>query len=291
MRARFGIAAALTRAWVRLYTIRMPLDLRETRRAEIDADLWEHEKDAQEAGMPPVITEMEILLRAVLGVPDDVSWRFEAIQARRAASLEGRIPMMAFSVRQIRWMGLVGMGGGILWAGRYFVPVALEPERAVRGYGHLALSVLLVVGLVGFYAQQRDRVGKAGKAGFVLLFTSFLAWPALLILFVFGVEENTLVMGVLALAFAFLLAPGFLLLGLGLKDHTRAVPLAIGTVMFVLWLLPRAALVHYFPLAAAFLYGGNSPPGAFLMGIGLTLMGYSVFRKAAAPPAPALSRQ
>jgi hypothetical protein len=291
MSPRFGIAAALTRAWVRLYTMRMPAILRETRRAEIDADLWEHEKDAQEAGVPRVLIEMEILLRAVLGIPDDVSWRFEAVQARRAASLEGRIPMMAFSVRQIRWMGLVGMVGGILWAGRYLVPVELEPGRAVRGYGHIALSVLLVVGLVGFYAQQRDRVGKAGKAGFVLLFTSLLAWSALLVLWVFGVGEDTLVMGLLALAFAFLLAPGFLLLGLGLKGQTRGVPLAIGTVMFVLWLLPRASLLHYFPSAAAFLYGGNSPPGAFLMGIGLTLMGYSVFRKAAAPPAAVLSHQ
>lgn len=291
MSPQFGVAAALTRAWVRLYTIRMPSDLRETRRAEIDADVWEHEKDAQQAGVPRVVVELEILLRAVLGVPDDVSWRFEAIQARRAASLEGRMPMMTVSVRQIRWMGLVGMVGGMLWAGRYLVPVELEPGQVVRGYGHLALSVLLVVGLVGFYAQERERVGKAGKAGFVLVFTSLLAWSALLVLWLLGVGEDTVVMGLLALAFAFLLAPGFLLLGLGLKGPTRGVPLAIGTVMLVLWLLPRASLLHYLPSVAAFLYGGNSPPGAFLMGIGLTLMGYSVYRNAAGPPAAALSPQ
>jgi hypothetical protein len=261
------------------------MDLGETRRAEIDADLWDHENDAQDDGVPRVLLEMEILQRTVLGVADDVSWRFEAIQARRAASLEGRIPMMSLSARQMRWLGLGGMLGGLLWAARYLVPVELEPDRAVRGYGHIALSMLLIVGLVGFYAQQRDRAGKVAKAGFVFLFTSFMAWSALLVLAaVFGVGEDTLLIGLLALTFVFLLAPGFLLLGIGLKGLTRGVPLAIGAVMFVLWLLPRATLLDYFPSAANFLYGGNSPPGAFVMGIGLALMGYYVFRNAATAP-------
>ncbi|MDP2955028.1 MAG: hypothetical protein Q8N53_01290, partial [Longimicrobiales bacterium] len=115
--AGFRIAAELTRAWVRLYTIAMPADLRETRRAEIDADLWDHEQDAHENGEGPAIFAREVLLRAFLGVPDDLSWRFEAIQLRRALSPEGRIPMMALSERRIRWMGLGGLLGGLLWAG------------------------------------------------------------------------------------------------------------------------------------------------------------------------------
>lgn len=287
MSTDFRIAAALTRAWVRLYTIRMPVDLRETRRAEIDADLWDHEKDAQEDGVPRVIFEVEILLRAVLGVPDDVSWRFEAIRARRAASLEGRIPMMALSVRQIRWMGLCGLLGGILWAGNALTMPA-KPS-VVLGYGHIALSMLFIVGLLGFYAHQRDRAGKVAKAGFILLFTSFLAWSALNVLGTgFGVDGGTLLMNLLGVAFALLLAPGFLLLGIGLKGPIRRVPLAIGIVFLARFLLPQVGLLHYFPSAASF-FGirGDSPAGItvfFLMGIGLALMGYSVFRNAAPVP-------
>lgn len=288
MSTGFRIATVLTRAWVRLYTIAMPVDLRESRRAEIDADLWDHENDAQGNGVSRAVIAMEIVLRALLGVPDDLSWRFESIQAWRAASLERSLPMMALSARQIRWMGLGGVIGGVLWAGRYLVPV--DPGTLVRGYGHIALSMLFIVGLLGFYAQQHERAGKVARAGFILLFTSFLAWSALNVLgTVFGVGDQTLLMNWLGVAYVFLLAPGFLLLGLGLKGAARGVPLAIGSA-FAAWLLvPRAVLLHYFPSVADW-NRGDSPLGVtvfFIMGIGLALMGYSVFRNAA----PARSSQ
>jgi hypothetical protein len=281
------IAAALTRAWVQLYTIGMPADLREIRRAEIDADLWDHGKDAQENAVPPAILATEILLRTALGIPDDLSWRVEAIQIRRAASPEGGIPMIALSAKQVRWMGLGGVLGGILWAANALtIPTGSLRPGVVSGYAHIALSLLFIVGLLGFYAQHRDRAGKVARAGFVLLFTSFLAWSALNVLGTgFGVGGETLFMNLLAVAFVLLLPPGFLLLGIGLKGPSRRVPLALG-ILFLARVLLSPVLVHYFPNTASF-FGirGDSAAGItvfFLMGIGVALMGYSVFRNPAA---------
>ncbi len=36
----------LVRGWVRLYTAGLPADVRDGRREEIDADLWEHAREA-----------------------------------------------------------------------------------------------------------------------------------------------------------------------------------------------------------------------------------------------------
>ena len=287
MRASVRTAAALTRAWVRLYTVGMPADLRETRRAEIEADLWEHQRDAQASGMSRTVLAVEILLRTFTGLVDDLSWRVEAISARRVAAPERRMPMTILARRQTRWMGLAGLLGGILWAGRYLMPV--EPATAVRAYGHIGMSILFIAGLTGFYAQQRGRAGWAGKAGFAFLYTSLVAWFAVNFLgTVFAVGDQTLVMNLLGVAFALPLGPGFLLLGLGLNGPARVVPLAIGCA-FAAWVLVPRVLTPYFPAVANW-NRGDSPLGIavfFLMGIGLALMGYSVFRSTA--PASGIS--
>lgn len=282
MRANFGIAATLTRAWVRLYTLGMPVDLRETRREEIEADLWDQERDAQEQAIPRAMSEVEVLLRAVLGVPDDLSWRFEAIQARRAASIARRIPMLSLSTRQIRWMGLAGLLSGLLWAGNVLtLPTKFGSWWA---YGHIVLSILFIVGLLGVYMHHREQAGKVAKAGFLLLFASFAAWSALNILNTgFGVEDEALVMNLLGVTWVFLMPPGFLLLGIGLKGPARAVPLVVGCAFAMSLLMPRALFTYLFPSVTNW-PGSASPMGAmafFVMGIGLALMGYSVFRTAA----------
>lgn len=285
MRTHFGIAAALTRAWVRVYTIGMPADLRETRREEIDADLWDQEKDAQDEGIPAAVSETEILLRAVLGVPDDLSWRFEAIHARRGASIARRIPMLSLSTRQIRGMGLAGLVSGFLWAGSVLtLPTKFGSWWA---YGHIALSILFIVGLLGVYMHHREQAGTVGKAGFILLFASFAAWSALNILNTgFGVDDGALAMDLLGVTWVFLLPPGFLLLGIGLKGPGRAVPLVVGCAFAMSFLIPRAAFTYLFPSVTNW-PGEASPLGAvafFIMGVGLALMGYSVFRNAAPIP-------
>jgi len=68
-------ADALVRIWVRLYTWRLPLVLRERRRAEIESDLWEslHDDEARS----DLAQAVHIVLRLAAGIPDDLFWRFE----------------------------------------------------------------------------------------------------------------------------------------------------------------------------------------------------------------------
>ncbi|MDX6538583.1 MAG: hypothetical protein QOI71_193 [Gaiellales bacterium] len=68
---------ALIRAWVRLYTRGVPAELRETRRAEIDSDLWEQVHDDQARGRRPPVTTLHVLGRVLRGVASDLSWRLE----------------------------------------------------------------------------------------------------------------------------------------------------------------------------------------------------------------------
>jgi hypothetical protein len=66
-----GVAIAIVRAWTRVYTWRLPRALRESRRAEIESDLWESRRDTGRAVSPAV----QVALRLLLGVPDDLQWR------------------------------------------------------------------------------------------------------------------------------------------------------------------------------------------------------------------------
>jgi hypothetical protein len=69
------LAADLTRWWVSVYSRGLPEDERAARRAEIDSDLWEHNRFAAEVGQRPADTGVEILTRLLLGIPADLDWR------------------------------------------------------------------------------------------------------------------------------------------------------------------------------------------------------------------------
>ena len=143
------IAVDVARTWVRLYTSRMPTELRVTRRAEIDSDLWDHEKDAQEDGMPPLVTALEIFLRTLLGVLDDLNWCLEARQAGRGASRIGRRSMMEFSSRQTRWMGIFSVAGSAILMLMLGVIPTLQSYFASVGIP-LPLPTRIVIGMSAF---------------------------------------------------------------------------------------------------------------------------------------------
>ncbi len=87
----------LVRGWVRLYTAGLPADLRDARREEIDADLWEQARDAALMARPTNTLRSQIALRLVLGVPADLLWRFD--KATNRSSTEGRPTMETFAMR------------------------------------------------------------------------------------------------------------------------------------------------------------------------------------------------
>jgi uncharacterized protein (TIGR03435 family) len=69
------LAVDCVRGWTWLYTWGMPPASRETRRAELESDLWEFQRDA--AGDHDLVSASHILLRLAIGIPDDLGWRLE----------------------------------------------------------------------------------------------------------------------------------------------------------------------------------------------------------------------
>jgi hypothetical protein len=78
-----SMSVILTRAWTATYTRGLPRSLRDERRDEIDCDLWEHQHRADFEAESVAGTAVAILLRLLLGIPADISWRLETGSAAR----------------------------------------------------------------------------------------------------------------------------------------------------------------------------------------------------------------
>jgi len=68
-------AVNCVRGWTWLYTWRMSSPWRETRRGEIESDLWEFQCDT--AKDHRLGSALHILVRLLIGIPDDLGWRVE----------------------------------------------------------------------------------------------------------------------------------------------------------------------------------------------------------------------
>ena len=122
-------SVGFVRAWVRIYTAGLPPGLRDSRREEIDSDLWEQ---AQEAEMkltdgPPLATHL--LLRWLLGLPDDLLWRVAHIRARDVNTKEGAM----VQTRDYKTMTVVA--------------------GLIAAFALGALIVNTVIGEIGYYRQ------------------------------------------------------------------------------------------------------------------------------------------
>lgn len=90
-----AIATALVRGWTRLYTWHIPTAQGEARRAEIESDLWESRQDL--ASRRPISLAHHMLLRLLLGIPDDLLWRMEHI-VLRGVRVQRTIALTAMAV-------------------------------------------------------------------------------------------------------------------------------------------------------------------------------------------------
>jgi hypothetical protein len=79
-----ALTVGMARSWVALYTTRLPVDIKEARRSEIDSDLWEQQWLAQRRGDPAFGTAIEVLERMLLGIISDITWRVQAGVPSRA---------------------------------------------------------------------------------------------------------------------------------------------------------------------------------------------------------------
>ncbi len=90
------LVVAAVRAWTRLYTSGLPAQSRDVRRAEIESDLWEWRHDPDRGSGPGAAGH--VLLRLLLGVPDDLFWRMTHVTSRRVATLRTAATILLFLV-------------------------------------------------------------------------------------------------------------------------------------------------------------------------------------------------
>jgi hypothetical protein len=101
--AAFGLATSLVRAWTHAYTWRLEPAVRDRRRAEIESELWEFEQDPERGKHPAA----HMLVRLLVGIPDDLSWRAEHALARRTR--------VRTSVRVAAWTVATVIIAAALW--------------------------------------------------------------------------------------------------------------------------------------------------------------------------------
>jgi len=90
------LAVAAVRTWTRVYTCGMSPRARDNRRAEIESDLWEWQHDPDRVSGPGAAGQ--VLMRLVLGVPDDLLWRATHVTDRRVAALRTAATILLFLV-------------------------------------------------------------------------------------------------------------------------------------------------------------------------------------------------
>jgi hypothetical protein len=90
MRWLLDFAIALTRSWAATYTRGLTSDVRAERREEIDCDLWHQQRLADLEREPVTGTAVAILLRWLVGIPSDITWR---IETGASAQSKGNTPM------------------------------------------------------------------------------------------------------------------------------------------------------------------------------------------------------
>ena len=153
MTAAIALAVGMTRSWVALYTLGLPRELRDGRRAEIDCDLWEQRELAGYTREPPLGTAAEIAARAVLGMLSDITWRAQAgLSARPDRSLKMNEPaymrgLVAAGVVVALLLVVSGIGAVV----DALVQADLDSGQAVFG----AVSVLAGVAVAGGLLTSR----------------------------------------------------------------------------------------------------------------------------------------
>ena len=144
-------AAGLVRRWVRVYTRGLAAQVRQDRLDEIDGDLWSQAHDAAASARSEHSEAIEILVRLLLGVPADLSWRIERHR------LTGNVVSPQTSARvSVRPVALMAIFGGASW-------VALPIAQGIVGESWTwILSVLgtlaMALATMGLILSVQDRI-------------------------------------------------------------------------------------------------------------------------------------
>jgi cytochrome b6-f complex iron-sulfur subunit len=168
MSALFRLVSAGVRIWVRLYTLYLPDDMKESRRLEIESDIWEQ---TAEAGRPGPATAVTIGLRCLRGVPADVAWRLSAPRQDRTPAAIGFTPggSTAMDQQGDRFLALSALCG-LLWAAVFVLVVEPAPHSLAYAGG-----LLMLVSLGGWALELRAENNETGASGWPLLLAAGVA--------------------------------------------------------------------------------------------------------------------
>jgi hypothetical protein len=103
----FGIVVRIVRAWTCLYTWRMEPELRDSRRAEIESDLWEYEHDSICHDLNPTF---HVLARLLIGIPSDCWWRVEQAALADPTLPRRTVVIAAAAIMAALWIVPVWLG-------------------------------------------------------------------------------------------------------------------------------------------------------------------------------------
>ncbi|HUG29116.1 MAG TPA: hypothetical protein VMQ65_01180 [Candidatus Limnocylindria bacterium] len=155
------------RRWVRLYTAGLEPSVRDRRRDEIDADLWDQVDWLTGNGRTAAAITMAVWLRWLSGVPDDVFWRRDQPRAARSAPAptEGRRDMFGSGSRAalVLPVGAVAIAIAVAIASLVIGEIQHQEqsERLVSsellGSIHIGLLAAGLASLVAGFAIMRSR--------------------------------------------------------------------------------------------------------------------------------------
>ncbi|HEY7730851.1 MAG TPA: hypothetical protein VH950_08125 [Gaiellaceae bacterium] len=136
-------AARLVRSWARLYTRGLDPDVRASRAAELDSDLWEQ----LSAEGDSLRTQLAIVSRLLRGAADDLSWRRERTRPRRRPTPAGAARALGWSVWATALLFLLVTHA---WAASPLVGIELYGEDWDNGvWVYAGISSALLVLLAG----------------------------------------------------------------------------------------------------------------------------------------------
>lgn len=168
------ISKKIVMGWVRLYTAILP-EVREARRDEILSDIHEHISSSLAEGYRPVEVAAQVLLRWVMGFPDDVAWCAPYLPstlaskiARSSESLSGFrtpklvIPSLAtFGIMNWAYFSSDSNGAFVTWLWINLVTMAmiLLISRQQHAWARRTLYTLIGVGGVAALGFVIWRIG------------------------------------------------------------------------------------------------------------------------------------
>ena len=157
MNATLALAVGMVQSWVVLYTLGLPKELRSARRWEIDSDVWEQRQLAETQGESAISTAVEIVVRTLLGVISDITWRAQAglsTRPDRSITVNDSLTMRGFFFAALATaivpavMGIAVLAGG-----------GDPGSRVIFGSLMLFAGVTMAAGLV--LSTRKPRLGIA----------------------------------------------------------------------------------------------------------------------------------